>query len=73
MVVIFFIENFQHADPGLIDMGLQTADDAHNICPDGSDLPIIRSKDMLERIQRYIGNTGQPVDDIQESPGVILI
>ncbi len=39
-------------------MGMQSGDDAHNICPEGFDLPVIRSKDELEMIQQYLGEKG---------------
>ncbi len=51
-------EDNQHANDGLIDMGLQSGHNAHNICPEGFDLPVIRSQDELERIENYLGDAG---------------
>ncbi len=45
-------------DYGLTDMGMQTGDAARNVCPEGSDLPVIRSKEVLGRIQAYLGDEG---------------
>ncbi len=39
-------------------MGLRTGDWAHLLCPDGFDLPVLRSKDDLEKIQEYLGDGG---------------
>ncbi len=40
---------------GLIDMGIQNGYNAHDVCPIGSDLPVIRSKEQLQKIEGYIG------------------
>ncbi len=42
----------------MIDMKMRTGDDAHSICPEGFDLPVIRSKDEIEKIQQYLGEGG---------------
>ncbi len=38
-------------------MGFHNGHIAHSICPAGTDLPVIRSKDLLEKIEEYIGPT----------------
>ncbi len=43
---------------GLIYMGFLLGNIAHSICPSGTDLPVIRSKNELETIEEYIGVTG---------------
>ncbi len=55
---VFLGEDNQHANDGLIDMGVQSGQNAHNICPEGFDLPVIRSQDELERIENYLGDAG---------------
>ncbi len=39
-------------------MGMRSGDDAHSVCPEGFDLPAIRSREELEKIQQYLGEGG---------------
>ncbi len=39
-------------------MGIQKGDNANELCPAGTDLPVIRSKDELEKIEGYLGVSG---------------
>ncbi len=46
-------------DPDLIDIGKKECNDAHSLCPKGYDLPVIRTKEELDRIYAHHGNTSK--------------
>ncbi len=43
-------------DPGLIDIGMKECNEAHSSCPAGYDLPVIRTKEELDRIYAHYEN-----------------
>ncbi len=46
-------------DPGLIDLGGKECEEAHSSCPPGYDLPVIRTKEELDRIYEHYGGSGK--------------
>ncbi len=55
LIALFKLFSVIYEDIGLIYLGELSRDDVHAMCPPGYDLPVIRTKEELERIQAFIG------------------
>lgn len=51
------------ADGKYLNCGSMTGDKAHKKCKGKYDLPVIRSKEELQDIQKYIGSTSKEILD----------